>query len=250
VVGRASPLLSLRAGAFALLVVALGVYYAASEDFVALSKWWELTFLAVCLIPAVFALVWFALPYRNARMLIALAGVLLALTVILELAGLDALANFSKLALMTALAFWFLTFFETVLWVALVALVIPVVDSFSVWRGPTKHIVEQEPQVFDVFSFAFPSPGGTGSAHLGLPDLMFFALFLAAAARWNLRVVWTWIGMTLSLGVTMWLAVGWGVAGLPALPGIAFGFLIPNADILWRQFQQWRAARAAASEPK
>jgi hypothetical protein len=249
-VGRASSLLTPRTGAFAALVVALGVYYAVSEDLVALSKWWELAFLAACLIPAVFALVWFALPYRDSRHLALLAGGLLALTVVLEVVGLDALANFSKLALMTTLAFWFLSFFETVLWVALVALVIPLVDSFSVWRGPTKHIVEEEPQVFDVFSFAFPSPGGTGSAHLGLPDLMFFALFLAAAARWHLRVGWTWVAMALSLGVTMWLAVGWGVAGLPALPGIAFGFLIPNADLLWREFQRWRAERAAAAQAK
>jgi hypothetical protein len=244
-VGRASPLLTLRAAAFALLAVALGLYYAFSEDLVDLSKWWELGFLAVCLIPAVFALVWFALPYRTSKHLLLVAGALLVLTVILEVGGLDALANFSKLALMTALAFWFLSFFETVLWVALVALVIPIVDSFSVWRGPTKHIVEEEPQVFDVFSFAFPSPGGLSSAHLGLPDLMFFALFLAAAAQWRLRVAWTWVAMTLSLGATMWLAVGWGVAGLPALPGIAIGFLIPNADLLWREFQRWRRDRAS-----
>ena len=51
---------------------------------------------------------------------------------------------------------------------------------------------------------------------------------------------WTWIALTLSLGATMLLAVEWGVAGLPALPGLAFGFLIPNADLLWREFQRWR----------
>jgi len=242
-VGRASALLTPRAGAFALLAAALGVYYAVVDELDDLSKWWELAFLAVCLLPAVFGLVWLALPWRRYERLPLAAAALLVLTVLLELAGLDALANFSKLAVMTALAWWFLSFFESVLWVALVALVIPVVDSFSVWRGPTKHIVEEQPQVFDVFSFAFPSPGGLSSAHLGLPDLMFFALFLAAADRWRLRVGWTWLAMTITLGATMWLAVGWGVAGLPALPGIAFGFLIPNADILWREYQRWRRDR-------
>jgi hypothetical protein len=242
-VGRASALLTPRAGAFALLALALGAYYAVVDELGDLSKWWELAFLAVCLIPAVFGLVWLALPYRRAGRLPLVAGGLLVLTVLLELSGLDALANFSKLALMTALAWWFLSFFESVLWVAIVALVIPVVDSFSVWRGPTKHIVEEQPQVFDIFSFAFPSPGGLSSAHLGLPDLMFFALFLAAADRWRLRVGWTWLAMTISLGATMWLAVGWGVAGLPALPGIAFGFLIPNADLLWREYRRWRRGR-------
>jgi Na+/H+-dicarboxylate symporter len=244
VVGRAPSLLDRRAGAVAaLLAVTLGAYYAFTDDITNLSTRWELAFLALCLMPAVFALVWLSLPYRRHVRLFLLAAAFLVLAVVLELAQLEALANFAKLGLMTSLGFWFLRYFESVLWVALVALVIPIVDSFSVWRGPTRHIVEEQPQIFDVFSFAFPSPGGETSANLGLPDLLFFALFLGAAARWNLRVGWTWIALTLSLGATMLLAVEWEVAGLPALPGLAFGFLIPNADLLWREFQRWRSSR-------
>ena len=239
-VGRATALLGPRVGAFALLAVALGLYYAFTEDLVELSKWWELAFIALCLIPAVFGLVYLVLPYRRADGLLLLSGGLLVLTVILEAADLNALANLSKLALMTSFGFWFLGFFESVLWVALVALIIPWIDAFSVWRGPTRHIVEQQPQIFDTLSFAFPSPGGLTSANLGLPDLLFFALFLAAADRWNLRVGWTWVALTLSLGLTMFIAVVWDVGGLPALPGLAFGFLIPNADLIWREFQKWR----------
>lgn len=243
-VGRASPLLEPRRGvAFGALAVALGAYYAAHESLFDLSLWEEVAFLGLCLMPAVFALVWLALPYRESRGLLLVALAFLLLTVILEVAGLEALANFSKLGLMTSFGFWFLSFFESVLWVALVALVIPVVDSFSVWRGPTRHIVEQEPQIFDVFSFAFPFPGVDASANLGLPDLLFFALFLAAAARWKLRVAWTWIALTASIGLTMALAVWWDVAGLPALPGLAFAFLVPNGDLLWREFQAWRKSR-------
>ena len=241
-VGRAPAVLVTRARAcaFALLAVALGAYYAFVDELSDLTTRWELAFLALCLIPAVFALVWLVLPFRRlGKLLFPAALVFLALAVVFELTGLDALANFAKLGLMTALGFWFLSYFESVLWVALIALIIPLVDSFSVWRGPTRHIVEEQPQVFDVFSFAFPSPGGQSSANLGLPDLLFFALFLAAAARWKLRVGWTWVGLTLSLGATMLLAVEWGVAGLPALPGLAFGFLIPNVDLIWREFQQW-----------
>jgi hypothetical protein len=239
---------SRRAGAFALLAILLGAYYAFVAHLTDLSTRWELTFLALCLMPAVFGLVWFALPYRRHGRLFVAATVFLALAVIFEVADLGALANFAKLGLMTSLGFWFLTYFESVLWVALVALVIPIVDSVSVWRGPTRHIVEEQPQIFDVFSFAFPSPGGETSANLGLPDLLFFALFLAAAARWNLRAGWTWVALTLSLGATMLLAVEWGVAGLPALPGLAFAFLIPNADLLWREFQRWRREPRPSSE--
>ena len=246
-VGRAPALLDRRAGALALLAVLLGAYYAFTDDLAKLSTRWALAFLALCLMPAIFALVWLVLPYRRHRRLFLAALTFLVLAVVLELAGLEALANFAKLGLMTALGFWFLSYFESVLWVALVALVIPLVDSFSVWRGPTRHIVEEQPQVFDVFSFAFPSPGGETSANLGLPDLLFFALFLAAAARWNLRVGWTWVALTLSLGATMLLAVEWGVSGLPALPGLAFGFLIPNADLLWRELQRWRRGPRVSS---
>ncbi|HZB34928.1 MAG TPA: hypothetical protein VE440_02540 [Gaiellaceae bacterium] len=245
--GRASALLEpRRVAAFAALAVALGAYYAYTDRLVDLSRSWEIAFLGLCLMPAVFALVWLALPLRRVNGLWLAAVVLLALTVALQAADLEGLANFSKLALMTTFAFWFLGFFESVLWVALVACVIPIVDSFSVWRGPTRHIVEEQPQIFDVFSFAFPSPGSETSANLGLPDLLFFALFLAAAARWNLRVGWTWVALTLSLGATMWLAVTWDVAGLPALPGLAFAFLVPNADLLWREFQRWRREQAAS----
>jgi hypothetical protein len=245
VVGRASPLLEPRRGlAFGALAVALGAYYVLHASLVDLSLWGEVAFLGLVLMPAVFALVWLALPYRESRGLWLLAVAFLLLSVILEVAGLEALANFAKLGLMTSFGFWFLSFFESVLWVTLVALVIPIVDSFSVWRGPTRHIVEQEPQIFDVFSFAFPFPGIDASANLGLPDLLFFALFLASAARWNLRVGWTWIALTASIGLTMALAVWSDVAGLPALPGLAFGFLIPNADLLWREYQRWRERRA------
>jgi hypothetical protein len=238
--GVASP----RAAAFAVLAVALAAYYAAHQEVVDLSKWWDIAFLALCLIPAIFALVYLALPFRRANGLFLLALALLVLTVLLEAAELDALSSFSKLALMTALGFWFLEYFESVLWVALVALLIPWIDAFSVWRGPTGHIVEEEPGLFDRVAFEFPHPGEPGHALLGPPDLLFFALFLAAAARWDLRVAWTWVALTLSLGVTMVIGATWQSAGLPALPGLAFGFLIPNADLLWREFQRWRGERA------
>jgi hypothetical protein len=241
-VGRAAAVLGEpRAAGFAALAALLGAYYAVHASLIDLSLWGDVAFLALCLMPAVFALVWLALPYRGSRRLLLLAAAFLVVAVVFEATGLEALANFAKLGLMTAFGFWFLSFFESVLWVALVALVIPLVDSFSVWRGPTRHIVEQEPQIFDVFSFAFPFPGVESSANLGLPDLLFFALFLAAAARWRLRIGWTWLALTASIGITMTLAVAWDVAGLPALPGLAFGFLLPNADLLWSEFRTWRS---------
>ena len=90
-------------------------------------------------------------------------------------------------------------------------------------------------------------PGENGGAKLGLPDLIFFALFLGAAARWQLRVGWTWVCLTASIGGTMALATWLEVDGLPALPLLSVGFLLPNADLLWRAVRD-RAARDRPSK--
>ena len=174
-----------------------------------------------------------------ARGLIGVGIAFAILAVDLERGDLELPANFTKLAAATAIAFWFLGWFETVLWVALVALLIPVVDTWSVFAGPTKHIVEERPEVFTVLSFAFPLPGEHAAANLGLPDLLFFALFLATAARFSLRVAWTWVAMVASFGVTTLLAV-WRDDGMPALPMLSLAFLIANADLLWRAFRNRR----------
>ena len=91
-----------------------------------------------------------------------------------------------------------------------------------------------------MISVAFRLPGESGSANLGPPDILFFALFLAAAQRFGLRVGWTWIATTAFLGVTLVLTSVLDLAGLPALPAISLGFLVPNADLLW---QRWRDSR-------
>ena len=61
----------------------------------------------------------------------------------------------------------------------------------------------------------------------------FFALFLGAAARFGLRVIPTFIGLVAGLGLTIAATVAFDLSGLPALPGIALGFLAPNADLIW-----------------
>ena len=74
-------------------------------------------------------------------------------------------------------------------------------------------------------------------SRLGLPDVLFFALFLAAAVRFDLRPFWTWIGLVLGLSLTIVLATWWDVGGLPALPALSVGFLVPNADLLWHRLR-------------
>ncbi len=242
-VGRASALLGLA------LLATLLVYYWTHEQWWNTSLWWDVAWIACVLMPAVFALVLIALPLRTAPYLLPAGLVFVGLAVIFTVVGWGVLANFSRLGATTMLGFWFLGYFETVSWVVLVALIIPWVDAYSVWRGPTKQIVNHHENVFNVLSFAFPVPGQPSAAQLGMPDLLFFALFLAAAARFELRVYWTWVCLVAALGGTIALTVWLDLSGLPALPGIAIGFLVPNADLLWRATRRGTPEPGSLREP-
>jgi hypothetical protein len=348
-VGRASAVLTPRVAAGLALLTALVAYYLCFRLLPNLPTTADVLFVAFVLIPAVFSLVWVALPLRRANRLLWIALALAGLALVASFADLDVLANFAKLGAATTVAFWFLGFFETALWVALVALLIPVVDSYSVWRGPTRHIITERPEVFGALSFSFPlmgerqvfvvwgeplagtntfdvyrAPGGKqnskpvrddndngrigfldggldagrdyryrivardgggsasivarsedandgerggpptsdrraptdlrvdsadSTAKLGLPDLLFFALFLAAADRFKLRRRATWVAMTASFGLTLSATYFLEVDGLPALPLLAIGFLAANVDLLWRMRQQ-RGDGRATREPR
>ena len=115
--------------------------------------------------------------------------------------------------------FTFLSLFEELWWLTLVAVLVPWVDIWSVAAGPTEYVVEERPGIFEGVAIAFPSPGESAVVNLGPPDILFFALFLAAADRFRLRVRATWIAMTACLGGTLALVWWWDdVSGLPALP--------------------------------
>jgi hypothetical protein len=187
--------------------------------------------------PACFLLVWLALPLWENRLApligIALVGLALVFSVLHYPIG----SNFCKLGALTFIGWWFLSFFEALSWVVLVSLLIPWVDAYSVWRGPTKAITNGHESVFGALSVAFVVPGG-GAARLGLPDVLFFAVFLGASVRFGLRPAWTFVGMLVGLSLTMILATWWTVNGLPALPGISLGFLLANADLLRAKLRQ------------
>ena len=227
-----------RAAALLALLAALALYYAFHDRLWNSSTWWDIAFIGLVLIPACFALVWLVLPLRTGRGLLAVGLVFGVLAWAFHVAEWNTAENFAKLFGVTAIGFAFLEYFETLSWVVLVSLIIPWVDAYSVWRGPTKVIVTKHEHVFTNFSFAFPIPGETTAANLGLPDLMFFALFLAAAARFRLRPHWTWLLMTLSFGATLAVAVWRDLGGLPALPLLALGFLLANGDLIWTNLRR------------
>jgi Na+/proline symporter len=86
----------------------------------------------------------------------------------------------------------------------------------------------------DALSFDLPAWGHSGSAgHLGLSDAFFVSLFAAWAWRLRLRRRATICGLLLGLVGALVLGVVLDRA-IPALPLIAAGYLLPNADRLGR----------------
>jgi hypothetical protein len=226
------------------LAALVGAYYGTVTHLPSAGVWWEIAWLALVVIPAVCGLTLIALPLsrRPIAFLAIVAVTFLAVALIFGLSGFHVIANFGKLGAMTFAAWAFLWLFEALSWVILVAAIIPFVDAYSVWRGPTKAIVNHHASVFAVFSFAFPVPDG--NTQLGLPDLFFFALFLAAALRFGLRVRMTWLALSLSFGATLALAHWSHAGGLPALPLLSAGLLLPNADLLRRRARRRAPAQA------
>jgi hypothetical protein len=227
------------------VLTALGLYGAFHDRLWTASTWWNVAFIACVLMPLTFAVDWLLLPLRRSPRLLPAALIVAVVTILFHAAGWATPQNLAKLCAVTLLGFWFLGYFENVSWVVLVALIIPWVDAFSVFshRGPTHQIVANHPYVLTVLSYAFPLPGEDTAAYLGIPDLLFFALFLAAAARFGLRVGWTWVALVASFGVTIALTVELTLSGLPALPLLSVAFLATNADLLWVKV---RAARPHA----
>ncbi len=220
--GRASSVLGAakrrlrrpRVVAFAALGAAVGAYYVWYPELPNLPFWWDVGLLVFPIIPTVLALALIALPLRRVHGgWVLLGAALLAVTaVVCDIADYGVASNFAKLFAPILLGWWFLGYFESLNWVILVASLIPWVDAYSVWRGPTHHIVTKRKGIFTHLSFAFPVPHA-GAARLGLPDLLFFALFLAAADRFRLHVWRTFALTTLSFGATV---------------------VIANADLLWQ----------------
>jgi hypothetical protein len=239
VVELESPVLTrARIAAFVVVGAAVGAWFVVAPHLPEVSNWTAIAIVAGVVMPTTLLLVLLALPLRTWRWLLLAAGVLVAVAFVSSELGSGLTANFAKLWAATFAGWAFLQFFEELSWVVIVAAVIPVVDAISVWRGPT-HAIVANPKNFHIYTgvaIAFPAPGG-GAAYLGPPDLLFYALFLAAAARWELRVGATWLAMTVMYSLTLVIANAAALDGLPALPFLSLGFLAANADLLWKRLR-------------
>lgn len=202
---------------------------------------WDVALIAALILPATFLVVALLLPLAPHPRLPLAAAACAGAAVVCDLAGLEAAFNDLKIVTYALLGFCFLQLFEALSWVVLVAAVIPWVDIVSVYRGPTRVVVEEEPGIFERIAVSFSLAGEDAAARLGPPDLLFAALFLATAERFGLRVAATWIAITSLVSATLVATYAFDLDGLPALPAVALGFLLPNADLLWARARHSRA---------
>lgn len=229
---------------FAAAFAAVIAWFVAAPHLPGVSLWPAVVIVSFVVLPGTLLLVPLALPLYDRRWLVAAAAVLALAALVFSLAGWGLPENFAKLFAAVAAGWAFLALFERLSWVVIVACVIPFVDAYSVWRGPTHTITAHHFNVYTDVAIAFLVPGGR-AAYLGPPDVLFYALFLAAAARWGLRVWWTWIATTFMYALTIVIATAAHVDGLPALPFLSVGFLVANADLLWSSLR----GRSSSSSP-
>jgi hypothetical protein len=229
-----------RAAAFVVLAAGVVTWDAAAPHVHAVSLWPTVAIIAAGVLPATLALIFVAVPLWSQRRVAAVALVVFAVAAVGTWeAGWHLASNFMKLGAYTCGGWAFLWLFEELSWVVIVALIIPFVDAISVAAGPTKAIVNHHFEVYSTVAVAFLAPAGR-VADLGPPDVLFFALFLAATMRWRLRPGWTWLAMTAMYSLTLVIANVANVNGLPALPFLSFGFVLANGDVLWRRLRPSR----------
>jgi hypothetical protein len=186
-------------------------------------------------------IVWGLLPLRRlgARLLI-VAAVALAVALAATYLHATAVMDLAKIAVGAAVGFWLGTTLaeltEDVRWIVGIAVAVAVADAFSVFSpvGVTHYLLTKQPATVPYFVVAFPTIGYAvrdAYSALGTADVIFFGLYLAAAAAFRLRVGATAAAMAASVVVTSAVAVWW--RALPALPLMGIAFLAANADLLW-----------------
>ena len=233
---------------FAAVFAAVIAWFVAAPHLPALSLWPDVLLVSFVVMPVTLLLVPLALPLLDLGWKPVTFGAAVCALAALGFseAGWGLPANFAKLFAAVLAGWAFLELFEQLSWVVIVACVIPLVDAISVWRGPTHSITTHHFHVYLDVAIAFLVPAGR-AAYLGPPDVLFYALFLGAAARWHLRLRGTWIATTFMYAITIVIANAADVGGLPALPFLSFGFLLANADLLWARL---RPRSSSSSSPE
>lgn len=175
----------------------------------------------------------FLINLRHYILMVSLGAVLAtAASIALDLGTLESLA---KIVFGAATGLWLSLMLTSVGQVLLIAVLIIVVDFYSVFLGPTRKMVESGTEWVDHLTIGLPTLGVEAVSRLGISDIIFFSLFIGCALTFRLRRSLTALAMTASFVGTMAVGVSLN-RGVPALPLLSIFFLLANADRLYRRY--------------
>jgi hypothetical protein len=181
-----------------------------------------------------------------ARVVLVLAGSGVAMAA-LNVGGVGAGANVFEALVAAAVGLLFARVLNTAAVAVAVPVFVALVDVWSVATGPSAKLLAGGTPASDPLSFDLPAWGSMGSAgHVGLSDAVFLAMFAAWAWMHGLRRGATIAGLLCGLIAALLLGVALNRA-IPALPLLAAGYLLPNADRIAPLLHGARARPAAPS---
>lgn len=146
--------------------------------------------------------------------------------------GIGAAANVFEALLAAAIGILFARAMSAPVMAIAVPVFVALLDIWSVATGPTAKLLEREADAADPLSFDMPAWGDMGSAgQVGVSDAIFLSMFAAWTWRHGFRRGATIAGLAAGLLAALLLGVTLDRA-IPAIPLLAAGFLLPNADRL------------------
>lgn len=161
--------------------------------------------------------------------------------VALNLLEVPVASDLAKVAFGTLAGFAFVRALERPWWLVPIAICVPVADAWSVFseRGVTNAVVDrarEDPAWIEWPTLASPIAGFPYEAfgRIGIVDILFLALFLGAAARWQLGVRRGVVAMSIGFVLTSALVFESVDLAVPALPLLCLAFLVAYAPALWR----------------
>lgn len=160
------------------------------------------------------------------------AAVILPFAMLMIAFGAVPLANLAKVLLASILGVWLAQSMATRNWILLVAVASSLADIVSVAVGPTRALLDHSPEMIGGFTVAmawFGYPLDELYSAIGVSDFVFFALYVGAAHRFNLRESASAVAMVLSIIMVLLAALSSGA--LPVLPMLGLFFVAANIDL-------------------
>jgi len=147
------------------------------------------------------------------------------------------LANLGMLAAALAAGIMVSKGLRRVSYLVLGAVTGAVADAFSVFAGPTKHLIQTDAVFFLSFQWGSIGQGGIKPI-VGVGDFIFLALFFAGSQKFGWNTFRTLKSMMIAVVVGFTFALVMGV-GLPALPFFALALLIAHFRELQLTRPEW-----------